>query len=70
MPIKPPPIVGIWSLQSFTERDIKTNAVSYPMGEKPKATVIYRTTCTWRTARDRRGSTSPISDNGGLFGPI
>jgi Lipocalin-like domain len=41
MTVSSHPIVGTWSLQSFTERDIKTNALSYPMGERPKATVIY-----------------------------
>ena len=34
-------IVGTWTLQSFSEQDIRTKAVSYPMGDKPKATVIY-----------------------------
>jgi hypothetical protein len=41
MTVRPHPIVGTWSLQSFAERDIKTNALSYPMGEMPKAAVIY-----------------------------
>jgi hypothetical protein len=35
------PIVGTWSLQSFTERDVGTDALSFPMGRRPKATVIY-----------------------------
>lgn len=35
------PIVGAWTLQSFTERDIKSGALSHPMGQEPKATVIY-----------------------------
>jgi Lipocalin-like domain len=34
-------IVGTWNLQSFSELDVHTKAASYPMGEKPKATVIY-----------------------------
>jgi hypothetical protein len=41
MAVSSHPIVGTWSLQSFTERDIKTNVRSYPMGERPKARVIY-----------------------------
>lgn len=41
MTVGPHPIVGTWSLQSFAEQDVKTNALSYPMGERPKATVIY-----------------------------
>lgn len=35
------PIVGTWDLRSFSELDVSTKSVSYPMGEKPKATVIY-----------------------------
>jgi hypothetical protein len=35
------PIVGTWTLQSFSEFDVYTKSLSYPMGEKPKATVIY-----------------------------
>jgi hypothetical protein len=34
-------IVGTWALQSFSELDVHTNARSYPMGDKPRATVIY-----------------------------
>jgi len=41
MKINTHPIVGTWNLQSFSELDVDTKAVSYPMGEKPKATVIY-----------------------------
>ncbi len=41
-PIRPAhPIVGTWRLMSFTEEDIRTNAVTYPLGEKPNAFVIY-----------------------------
>jgi len=35
------PIVGVWSLLSFTEHDTTTRKTSYPMGEHPKAMVIY-----------------------------
>jgi len=41
MKINAHPIVGTWNLRSFSELDVRTKAVSYPMGEKPKATVIY-----------------------------
>lgn len=38
------PIVGAWELQSFSERNIADDAVSYPMGAKPRAMVIYAST--------------------------
>jgi hypothetical protein len=41
MKVSAHPIVGTWNLQSFSELDVHTKAVAYPMGEKPKATVIY-----------------------------
>lgn len=44
MTLRSHPIVGTWKLQSFAERDIKTDALSHPMGEKPKAIVIYTAT--------------------------
>ena len=34
-------IVGTWRLVSFTEEDIETKAVTYPLGERPNAWVIY-----------------------------
>ncbi len=34
-------IVGTWTLQSFSDLDVETKAVSHPMGDRPKATVIY-----------------------------
>jgi hypothetical protein len=44
MTLRSHPIVGTWRLESFAERDIKTDVLSYPMGEKPKAIVIYTET--------------------------
>lgn len=35
------PIVGTWRLLSFTEENIRTNAVTYPLGKKANAFVIY-----------------------------
>jgi hypothetical protein len=35
------PIVGTWRLSSFTEQNLETGQVSYPIGEKAKAIVIY-----------------------------
>ena len=41
-PISPDhPIVGAWRSVSFTENDIETGAVTHPMGERARATVIY-----------------------------
>jgi hypothetical protein len=34
-------IVGTWTLRSFSELDVQTNAISFPMGDRPKAIVIY-----------------------------
>ena len=34
-------IVGTWTLRSFSELDVRTKAISYPMGDRPRATVIY-----------------------------
>ncbi len=34
-------IVGTWRLSSFTEKDLVTGAVRYPMGERAAAMVIY-----------------------------
>jgi hypothetical protein len=35
------PIVGTWTLKSFTELDVGTQAISYPMGQAARASVIY-----------------------------
>jgi hypothetical protein len=35
------PIVGAWTLISFTETDFQTGAVTYPFGERARAGVIY-----------------------------
>lgn len=35
------PIVGAWSLIAFTEKDLHTGAVAYPLGQKARAAVIY-----------------------------
>ena len=35
------PILGAWSLISFTEKNLQTGAVAYPLGKKARATVIY-----------------------------
>jgi len=34
-------IVGAWSLTSFTEKNLQTGAVAYPLGKGAKAPVIY-----------------------------
>ena len=34
-------MVGTWALRSFSELDVRTKAISFPMGDRPKATVIY-----------------------------
>ena len=35
------PIVDAWNLISFTEKNLQTGAVAYPLGEKARAAVIY-----------------------------
>jgi Lipocalin-like domain len=62
MTVRPHPIVGTCRLQSFTERDIKTNARSYPMGERPKATVIYTASGHVATIFTATGRSAPISE--------
>lgn len=54
------PIVGTWRLQSFAERDIKTDVLSYPMGEKPKAIVIYTATGHVATIFTTTGRSAPV----------
>jgi hemerythrin-like domain-containing protein len=56
------PIVGTWSLRSFTERDIKTDAISFPMGSSPRAAVVYTAdghVATIFTATGRRAPAEP-----------
>jgi hypothetical protein len=57
--IRSHPIVGTWKLQSFAERDIKTDTLSYPMGEKPKAIVIYTATGHVATIFTATGRSAP-----------
>jgi hypothetical protein len=55
-------IVGTWTLRSFSELDVETKAVSYPMGDRPKATVIYTAdghVATIFTATGRTGPAGP-----------
>jgi hypothetical protein len=53
------PIVGTWTLQSFTERDVRTDALSFPMGQSPKATVIYAASGHVATIFTATGRTAP-----------
>ena len=49
-------IIGTWRLVSFTEEDIQTKAVAYPLGQQPNALVIYAAdgyAATIFTSRDR-----------------
>jgi len=61
------PIVGTWRLTSFTERDLTTGAVAYPMGEGAKAMVIYTAdgyAATIFTAEGRSAATAaPASES-------
>lgn len=34
-------IIGAWRLLAFTEQDLQTGAVTYPLGERAQARVIY-----------------------------
>ncbi len=50
-------IVGTWRLVSFTEENLDTGAVAWPMGQKPNAFVIYAAdghAATIFTASDRK----------------
>jgi hypothetical protein len=56
------PIVGTWRLIAFTEEDLKTGAVTYPMGRNASAVVIYSGdgyTATIFTSEGRKPPASP-----------
>ncbi len=36
-------LTGSWSLESYTETDVDTGEVVYPMGENPKGLILYTT---------------------------
>lgn len=59
MTLRSHPIVGTWRLKSFAERDIETDVLSYPMGEKPKAIVIYTATGHVATIFTATGRSAP-----------
>jgi hypothetical protein len=55
-------IIGAWRLTSFTEKDLQTGSVAYPLGEKAKAIVIYTANgqvATLFTAQDRHRPLAP-----------
>lgn len=39
--IKKSQLIGAWILQSYTETDVVSGEVSYPMGEKPEGIIMY-----------------------------
>ena len=56
------PIVGVWSLTSFTERNLQTGTVTHPFGQRAKAAVIYTAgghVVTLFTSEDRRPPVAP-----------
>lgn len=34
-------LVGAWSLESYTETDVQSGEVSYPMGRHPEGLILY-----------------------------
>jgi hypothetical protein len=60
------PIVGTWRLTSFTEQNLDTGTVGYPLGKAAKAFVIYEAsgyTATIFTSADRKPPLAPRATN-------
>ena len=56
------PIIGTWRLTRFTEENLATGAVTFPLGPQPKGQVIYTAdgyVSTIFTTADRRGPAMP-----------
>ncbi len=36
-------LIGSWSLESYSETDVETGEVTYPMGRNPEGLILYTT---------------------------
>ena len=54
-------IVGTWQLVSLAEKDVETGAVTYPMGERARAAVIYTADGYVITLFTAEGRTPPVA---------